>query len=121
MTTFGYTLMCEQARPTQLVDGAVRAEQVGFDFAVVSDHYYPWLREQGHAPYAWSVLGAAAYATSRIGLISFVTCPIRRYHPAVVAPSSRPGSSTSPSATCCPPSAARSWHNFPEVAASGAP
>jgi G6PDH family F420-dependent oxidoreductase len=85
VTTFGYTLLCEQAGPTQLVDDAVRAEQVGFDFAVVSDHYYPWLREQGHSPYAWSVLGAAAYATSRIGLMSFVTCPIRRYHPAVVA------------------------------------
>jgi len=85
VTTFGYTLMCEQAGPTQLVDDAVRAERAGFDFAAVSDHYYPWLREQGHSPYAWSVLGAAAYATSRIGLMSFVTCPIRRYHPAVVA------------------------------------
>jgi G6PDH family F420-dependent oxidoreductase len=85
VTTFGYTLMCEQTGPTQLVDDAVRAERAGFDFAVVSDHYYPWLKEQGHSPYAWSVLGAAAYATSRIGLMSFVTCPIRRYHPAVVA------------------------------------
>jgi G6PDH family F420-dependent oxidoreductase len=82
---FGYTLMCEQTGPTQLVHDAVRAEAAGFDFAVCSDHYNPWLAEQGHAPYAWSVLGAAAYATSRIGLMSFVTCPIRRYHPAVVA------------------------------------
>jgi len=85
LTEFGYTLMCEQAGPTQLVDDAVRAEAAGFDFAVCSDHYNPWLPEQGHSPYAWSVLGAAAYATSRIGLMSFVTCPIRRYHPAVVA------------------------------------
>jgi G6PDH family F420-dependent oxidoreductase len=85
MTGFGYTLMCEQAGPNQLVDDAVRAEAAGFDFAVCSDHYYPWLPEQGHSPYAWSVLGAAAYATSRIGLMSFVTCPTRRYHPAVVA------------------------------------
>ncbi|MDT4986455.1 MAG: hypothetical protein QOI74_549 [Micromonosporaceae bacterium] len=85
MATFGYTLMGEQTGPTQLVDDAVRAEQAGFDFAVSSDHYYPWLAEQGHSPYAWSVLGAVAYATSRIGLMSFVTCPIRRYHPAVVA------------------------------------
>jgi G6PDH family F420-dependent oxidoreductase len=77
--------MGEQAGPSQMVDDAVRAERAGFDFAVASDHYYPWLDEQGHAPYAWSVLGAAAYATSRIGLMSFVTCPIRRYHPAVVA------------------------------------
>jgi G6PDH family F420-dependent oxidoreductase len=85
MTAFGYTLMCEQTGPNQLVDDAVRAEATGFDFAVCSDHYYPWLPEQGHAPYAWSVLGAVAYATSRIGLMSFVTCPTRRYHPAVVA------------------------------------
>ncbi|MCW6005136.1 TIGR03557 family F420-dependent LLM class oxidoreductase [Micromonospora sp. CPCC 205371] len=85
MVAVGYTLMCEQAGPKQLVDNAIRAEQAGFDLAVVSDHYYPWLDTQGHSPYAWSVLGAAAYATSRIGLMSFVTCPTRRYHPAVVA------------------------------------
>lgn len=85
MASFGYTLMCEQAGPIQLVEDAVRAERAGFDFAVISDHYYPWLEEQGHAPYAWSVLGAVAYATSRLELMSFVTSPIRRYHPAVVA------------------------------------
>ncbi|MDI1463181.1 TIGR03557 family F420-dependent LLM class oxidoreductase [Catellatospora sp. KI3] len=85
MANIGYTLMCEQRGPRDLVDDAVRAEAAGFDFAVCSDHYYPWLPEQGHAPYAWAVLGAAAYATERIGLMSFVTCPIQRYHPAVVA------------------------------------
>jgi G6PDH family F420-dependent oxidoreductase len=77
--------MCEQNGPRDLVDFAVRAERAGFDFAVSSDHYYPWLEAQGHSPYAWAVLGAAAYATDSIGLMSFVTCPIRRYHPAVVA------------------------------------
>jgi G6PDH family F420-dependent oxidoreductase len=82
---FGYTLMGEQCGPIELVDHAVRAERAGFDFAVCSDHYYPWLDGQGHSPYAWAVLGAAAYATESIGLMSFVTCPIRRYHPAVVA------------------------------------
>lgn len=85
MVAVGYTLMCEQAAPGPLIDHAVQAEQVGFDFLVISDHYYPWLESQGHSPYAWSVLGAIAYATSRVGLMSFVTCPIRRYHPAVVA------------------------------------
>ena len=79
MAEFGYTLMCEQSGPTDLVDCAVRAERAGFDFAVCSDHYYPWLDAQGHSPYAWAVLGAAAYATRSIGLMSFVTCPIRRY------------------------------------------
>src|ERR687898_296462 len=85
MVTVGYNLMCEQTPPKDLVDYVVRAEEAGFDLAVMSDHYYPWLDAQGHSPYAWSVLGAAAYATSRIDLMSFVTCPIRRYHPAVVA------------------------------------
>jgi G6PDH family F420-dependent oxidoreductase len=85
VVSLGYTLMGEQSGPAQLVDYAVRAEQVGFEFAVCSDHYYPWLPEQGHAPYAWAVLGATAYATRNIELMSFVTCPTRRYHPAVVA------------------------------------
>ncbi|MFJ6196959.1 TIGR03557 family F420-dependent LLM class oxidoreductase [Micromonospora sp. NPDC092111] len=85
MVSVGYTLMSEQAGPKQLVDHAVRAEAAGFDQLVISDHYYPWLDSQGHSPYAWSVLGAVAHATSRAALMSFVTCPIRRYHPAVVA------------------------------------
>jgi G6PDH family F420-dependent oxidoreductase len=52
---------------------------------VISDHYQPWLDSQGHSPYAWSVLGAAAQATERIPLMTYVTCPTLRYHPAVVA------------------------------------
>jgi G6PDH family F420-dependent oxidoreductase len=85
MIKIGYTMMCEQAGPKQLVRDVVLAEEAGFDFAVISDHYFPWLDSQGHAPYAWSVLGAAAQATDHIPLMTYVTCPIRRYHPAVVA------------------------------------
>jgi G6PDH family F420-dependent oxidoreductase len=85
MTLIGYTMMCEQAGPKELVRDVVLAEQAGFDFAVISDHYFPWLDSQGHSPYAWSVLGAAAQATEHIPLMTYVTCPIRRYHPAVVA------------------------------------
>jgi G6PDH family F420-dependent oxidoreductase len=81
----GYTMMCEQTGPNELVSDLVAAEEAGFDFSVISDHYFPWLDEQGHSPYAWSVLGAAAQATSGIPLMTFVTCPIRRYHPAVIA------------------------------------
>jgi G6PDH family F420-dependent oxidoreductase len=81
----GYTMMCEQAGPRQLVDDVVAAEAAGFDFAVISDHYFPWLAAQGHSPYAWSVLGAAAWATSTIPLMTYVTCPTFRYHPAVIA------------------------------------
>ena len=60
MTRFGYTLMTEQSGPRDLVRYAAAAEGVGFDFEVMSDHYSPWLTEQGHSPYAWSVLGAVA-------------------------------------------------------------
>ena len=82
---FGYTLMTEQSGPRELVDYAVAAEHLGFDFEVSSDHYFPWLDEQGHAPYAWTVLGAVAHATQRVELMTYVTCPTLRYHPAVVA------------------------------------
>src|SRR5215218_10073615 len=85
MTQIGYTMMCEQTGPKQLVRDVALAEEAGFDFAVISDHYFPWLDSQGHSPYAWSVLGAAAQATDHIPLMTYVTCPIRRYHPAVVA------------------------------------
>jgi G6PDH family F420-dependent oxidoreductase len=85
MTRFGYTLMTEQSGPKELVRYAVDAERVGFDFEVSSDHYSPWLTEQGHAPYAWSVLGAVAQATERVELATYVTCPTMRYHPAVIA------------------------------------
>ncbi|MEU4765258.1 LLM class F420-dependent oxidoreductase [Actinosynnema sp. NPDC023794] len=81
----GYTLMTEQAGPRELVEHAGLAEQAGFDFEVMSDHYSPWLDEQGHAPYAWSVLGAVTQATERVELMTYVTCPTMRYHPAVVA------------------------------------
>lgn len=81
----GYTMMTEQAGPRDLVRHVVGAEEVGFDFAVSSDHYFPWLDEMGHSPNAWVTLGAAAQATSRIPLMTYVTCPTFRYHPAVVA------------------------------------
>ncbi|MFD1715938.1 LLM class F420-dependent oxidoreductase [Amnibacterium flavum] len=85
MVRFGYTLMTEQSGPKELVSYAVDAERIGFDFEVSSDHYSPWLVSQGHAPYAWTVLGAVAQATSKVDLATYVTSPIQRYHPAVVA------------------------------------
>jgi G6PDH family F420-dependent oxidoreductase len=85
MTQFGYTAMCEQTPVKQLVSDLVSAEQAGFDFSVMSDHYFPWIEEQGHSGYAWAVLGAAAQATQQLPLMTFVTCPTFRYHPAVVA------------------------------------
>jgi G6PDH family F420-dependent oxidoreductase len=85
MTSYGYTLMTEQSGPRELVGHAAAAEEGGFDFEVMSDHYFPWLDEMGHAPYAWSLLGAVTQVTSRVELMTYVTCPLMRYHPAVVA------------------------------------
>jgi G6PDH family F420-dependent oxidoreductase len=85
MPNVGYKLMSEEHGPTALVRNAKRAEDAGFTFAAISDHFFPWLEEQGHAPLAWAVLGAVANATKRIGLMTAVTCPTMRYHPAIVA------------------------------------
>ena len=85
MPKFGYTLYCEGNPPKDLVRQAVAAEEAGFDFLVISDHYHPWLSSQSHSAFAWSVLGAVAQATDRIELATMVTCPIMRYHPAIVA------------------------------------
>ncbi|WP_459545706.1 TIGR03557 family F420-dependent LLM class oxidoreductase [Nocardia sp. X0981] len=81
----GYKLAAEAFGPAELVRQAVRAETAGFDFVEISDHYHPWLDNQGHSPFAWSVLGAIAEKTERIRLATGVTCPTVRYHPAIVA------------------------------------
>jgi G6PDH family F420-dependent oxidoreductase len=83
--SLGYTLMCEQSSPTRLVHHARAAEDAGFPFAVMSDHFNPWLKEQGHSPNAWVTLGAVAQATDQLELMTYVTSPIGRYHPVVVA------------------------------------
>lgn len=85
MTSIGYTLMTEQSGPRELVENAVGAENAGFDFEVSSDHFFPWLTEMGHSPNAWVTLGAVAQATDQVGLMTYVTSPTFRYHPAVVA------------------------------------
>ncbi|MEA2671485.1 MAG: hypothetical protein QOG45_1705 [Chloroflexota bacterium] len=85
MPRFGYSMICEQSTPQQLVDNCRRAETIGFDFAMISDHFHPWLESQGQSPFTWTVLGALAERTERIELITGVTCPTMRYHPAVVA------------------------------------
>src|SRR5258705_7341890 len=85
MIKLGYKLMSEEHGPTDLVRNANRAEQAGFDFAAISDHLFPWVEEQGHSPLAWSVLGAVANATQHLGLMTAVTCPTMRYHPAIIA------------------------------------
>src|SRR5215213_6619023 len=85
MTSWGYTLSSEEHPPQVLVANAERAERAGFDFLSISDHYHPWIREQGQSPFVWSTIGAIAARTSRIRLGVGVTCPIMRIHPAIVA------------------------------------
>jgi G6PDH family F420-dependent oxidoreductase len=82
---YGFTAMAEQSTPRQMIDGAVDAERAGFDFLMVSDHFHPWLESQGQSPFTWSVLGAIAERTEQIDLITAVTCPFIRYHPAIIA------------------------------------
>jgi G6PDH family F420-dependent oxidoreductase len=85
MTSFGYTLSSEEHGPQELVANGRRAEELGFDFLSISDHYHPWVSEQGHSPFVWGVLGALADATDRVEVGVGVTCPIMRIHPAIVA------------------------------------
>ena len=73
LAEIGSTMMCEQRSPKDLVNYLIHAERAGFDFSVISDHFHPWLEEQGHSGYAWSILGAAAQATERIPLMTYVT------------------------------------------------
>ena len=81
----GYALSSEEHPPLDLVRNARRAEEVGFEFALISDHFHPWLDSQGQSPVVWSVLGAIAREPERLEVGTGVTCPLIRMHPAIVA------------------------------------
>lgn len=81
----GYALSSEEHTPNDLVRNARMAEDAGFTFALISDHYHPWVDRQGHSPFVWAVIGGIAQATQRLRLGTGVTCPILRIHPAVIA------------------------------------
>ncbi|MDE0546547.1 glucose-6-phosphate dehydrogenase (coenzyme-F420) [Microbacterium sp. C7(2022)] len=82
---FGYKASAEQFGPTELVDFAVLAEEMGFDSVFLSDHFQPWMHDGGHAPAALPWLGAVGARTSRVLLGTSVLTPTFRYHPAVIA------------------------------------
>jgi coenzyme F420-dependent glucose-6-phosphate dehydrogenase len=82
VTELGYALSSEEHGPLDLVRHAVAAEEAGFSFALVSDHFHPWTDRQGESPFVWSVIGAIAQATERIRIGTGVTCPTMRIHPA---------------------------------------
>src|SRR5262245_57783805 len=85
MMEIGYSMSSEEHPPLDLVRYARMAEDAGFGFALISDHFHPWLDRQGQSPFVWSVLGAIATATSRLRDGTGVTCPLIRMHPAIVA------------------------------------
>lgn len=85
MPEIGYKLSSEEHGSRTLVRNAARAEEVGFSFALISDHYHPWIDKQGESPFVWGVLGAIAGATEHLVVGTAVTCPTIRIHPAILA------------------------------------
>ncbi len=83
--SLGYKLSSEEQSPADLVRQAQMAEDTGFEFALISDHFHPWTDRQGQSLFVWSVLGAIAQATRRLVIGTAVTCPTVRIHPAIVA------------------------------------
>jgi G6PDH family F420-dependent oxidoreductase len=96
----GYKLSAEEFDAPELVGQAERAEDAGFDFAAISDHFHPWTGAQGNSPFVWSVLGGIAVATERLGVLTGVTCPTIRVHPAIVAQAAATTASLMPGRFC---------------------
>ncbi|NNL13892.1 MAG: LLM class flavin-dependent oxidoreductase, partial [Acidimicrobiia bacterium] len=82
---FGWLSSHESYQPEVLVDQAVRAEEVGFDVILGSDHFHPWVDENSASGFVWSWFGAVAARTERVELATSVTCPLFHYHPALIA------------------------------------
>jgi coenzyme F420-dependent glucose-6-phosphate dehydrogenase len=85
MLRLGYKASSEQFGPRELLDFACLAEQAGLDSVFISDHFQPWRHTDGHAPFAFSWLGALGAKTSRIVMGTSVLTPTFRYHPSIVA------------------------------------
>lgn len=85
MVNLGYAMSSEEHSPNALVDNAGRAEEVGFEHALISDHYHPWIERQGESPFVWAPLGAIARETNDLRVGTGVTCPTMRIHPAIIA------------------------------------
>jgi len=85
MLNLGYKLSSEEFGPRDLVRFGRMAEETGFEFALISDHFHPWSDAQGQSPFVWSVIGGLAEATRGLRVGTGVTCPTMRMHPALVA------------------------------------
>src|SRR5258705_13576339 len=86
----GYKLSSEERGPRELVRLAAMAEERGFSFALISDHFHPWTDRQGQSPFVWSVIGGIAQATRRLELGTAVTRPTLRVPPPLVAQGAGP-------------------------------
>lgn len=71
--------------PEYYLDRAEAVEDAGFDGLWFGDHIQPWFHKNGRAPFAWSWIPAALERTDSIPVGVFVTPPMYRYHPLVVA------------------------------------
>jgi coenzyme F420-dependent glucose-6-phosphate dehydrogenase len=85
MPELGYAFSAEEHKPTDLVHHARLAEEAGFTWGLISDHFHPWHDNQGESPFVWSVIGGIAQATERFRIGTGVTCPLIRIHPVIVA------------------------------------
>src|SRR5262245_9291420 len=85
MIEVGYKLCSEEHGPTELVQFAARAEEAGFSFAMISDHFHPWTDAQGESPFVWGVIGGIAQVTRRLRVGTGVTCPTMRIRPPIIA------------------------------------
>src|SRR5436305_5668579 len=85
MLEIGYSLSSEEHTANDLIRHARRAEESGFTFALISDHFHPWIDKQGQSPFVWSVIGGISQVTEKLRLGTGVTCPTFRIHPAIIA------------------------------------
>ena len=85
MVKIGYFLSSEEWGPQEQLEQAQMAEEAGFEALWISDHYHPWNDEQGNSPFVWSVIGGLSQATSHVKVVTAVTCPTMRIHPAIIA------------------------------------
>ncbi|HEY3778625.1 MAG TPA: TIGR03557 family F420-dependent LLM class oxidoreductase [Rhizomicrobium sp.] len=83
--TIGYMLAHEQFTVPHLADLGRQAAEAGFGLIATSDHFQPWQANEGHSGLAWVTMGALGERVRPAWIGTTVTCPILRYHPAVVA------------------------------------
>ncbi|HEX5940476.1 MAG TPA: TIGR03557 family F420-dependent LLM class oxidoreductase, partial [Dehalococcoidia bacterium] len=81
----GYKISSEEHAPLDLVRYGAMAEEAGFSWAGISDHFHPWVDKQGHSPFVWTILGALTARTEHLLIGTWVTCPTVRIHPAIIA------------------------------------